>query len=284
MSIGGFRPGARRAAGTLLDRPRFELIPLPGTLDQARVLPVGATVPVTWSPTRGLGATLELAEGLAGLGYRAVPHLAARQLTGDTELATVLERLEDAGVREVFVVGGDAGEPAGDYPDGLALLEAMARLGHRFERVGIPAYPEGHHLIDGDVLWTDLTAKQRYAHYLVTQLCFDADAICRFIAAATDRGVNLPVVVGLPGAVDISRLLRVGLKVGVGDSLRYVRGNAAAARRLLRPGYRPDGLVRKLAARADAGRCRIAGLHIYTFNQLDPTLAWLHRAHQKAAA
>jgi methylenetetrahydrofolate reductase (NADPH) len=285
MGIGGFRQNSRRAAGALLDRPRFELVPLQGALDQARVIPHGATVTVTSSPRKGLEATVALAERLAELGYRAVPHLAARQLTGDHELATIVERLDRAGILDVFVVGGDAPEPAGAYADGLALLEAMDRLGHGFDEVGIPSYPEGHHLIDDDILWKALEAKQSYATYTVTQLCFDADTICRFAATAAAHGVHLPVVVGIPGAVDVTRLLRVGLKVGVGDSLRFLRGNASAARRLLRPvGYRPDGLVRKLAARVNDGQCRIAGLHIYTFNQVGQTVGWLHRAHRKTAA
>ena len=285
MALTTFRQDTRRAAGALLDRPRFELVPVHGAIEHARALPDGATVTVTSSPAKGSEPTLTLTEELAGLGYDAVPHLAARQLRDDAELAAVIQRLEAAGVRDVFVVGGDATEPAGTFPDGLSLLKAMDRLGHPFTRIGVPAYPEGHHLIPADVLWEDLEAKQRFATYTVTQLCFDADAICRFAAAAATRGIALPVVVGVPGAVDAARLLRISLKVGVGDSLRFVRGNASVARRLLRPaGFRPDGLVRKLAARKRAGECHIAGLHIYTFNQVGPTLGWLRNARRRSAA
>ncbi len=284
MVLTTFRQDTRRAAGALLDSPRFELVPLRGAVESARALPAGATVTVTSSPTRGIEPTLALVEELAALGFDTVPHLAARQLRDDAELSVVMARLETAGVRDVFVVGGDATEPAGAFPHGLALLEAMDRLGHRFKRVGVPAYPEGHHLIPGDALWADLKAKQRFATYAVTQLCFDANVICRF-AAEADRRIGLPVVVGVAGAVDVARLLRISMKVGVGDSLRVVRGNAAVAMRLLRPvGYRPDGLVRKLAARVRAGECRIAGLHIYTFNQVGPTIGWLRSARRRSAA
>ncbi|MFW6091736.1 MAG: methylenetetrahydrofolate reductase, partial [Actinomycetota bacterium] len=123
--------------------------------------------------------------------------------------------------------------------------------------------------------------KQRYADYAVTQLCFDADAICRFAAEAGRRGIDLPLVAGVPGAVDTARLLRIGLKVGVGDSLKFVRRNASVARQLLQPrGYRPDGLVRKLAARVRDGRCSVEGLHIYTFNQIGATVGWLQEARR----
>lgn len=261
----------------ILDAPRFELVPLPGALSEARVLPRGSTVTVTASPARGLDATISLAETLAERGYHAVPHLAARQIRDEAELVMIAKRLQYAGVSEVFVVGGDTAEPAGGFPDGLALLRALDRLTVRFPRVGVPAYPEGHPAIPRDVLWANLAAKQHYAHYAVTQLCFDADAICRFAAEAARRGIELPLVVGVPGAVDTGRLLRISLKVGVGDSLKFVRRNASVARQLLHPrGYRPDGLVRKLAARMRDGRCPVEGLHFYTFNQIGATVGWLH--------
>jgi len=265
----------------ILDAPRFELIPLPGALAEARVLPQGSTVTVTASPARGLDATISLVEALAERGHHAVPHLAARQIRDEAELAVIAKRLQDASVTEVFVVGGDTAGPAGAFRDGLALLRALDGLTIRFQRVGVPAYPEGHPAIADDVLWADLAAKQRYAHYAVTQLCFDADAICRFAAEAARRGIHLPLVVGVPGAVDSGRLLRISLKVGVGDSLKFARRNASVARQLLRPrGYRPDGLVRKLAARVRDGRCSVEGLHIYTFNQVGATVGWLHDARR----
>jgi methylenetetrahydrofolate reductase (NADPH) len=285
MALTGNRKPIRRATEALLEAPRFELVPLHGVIDQARYLPPGSTVTVTSSPARGIEPTIALAEALAAEGFRAVPHLAARQLRDEAELATIVKRLDQASVRDVFVVGGDTSEPAGNFPDGLSLLEAMHQFGHGFDQVGIPSYPEGHHAIGDDALWSDLAAKGAFATYTVTQLCFDADAICGFAAATAARGIDLPVVIGVPGAVDAAKLLRISLKVGVGESLKFVRGNAAVARRLLRPvGFRPDGLLRKLAVRLRDGGCPISGLHIYTFNQVGQTVGWLHEARRRAAA
>lgn len=89
----------------LLARRRYELVPLPGALDRARSLPPGTTVTVTCSPSRGLEPTVALAEALAGAGYHAVPHLAARSVGGEVELKDAVERLVAAGVADVFVVG-----------------------------------------------------------------------------------------------------------------------------------------------------------------------------------
>lgn len=286
--IPGRRGGSaqrRDATARLLARPRYEVLPLPGTLDRAAALPPGSTVTVTSSPRRGVDATIELAEGLSRNGFRAVPHLAARQFADRAQLAGVLDRLDTAGVRDVFVVAGDAPQPAGEFPDGLALLRAMADLGHRMPAVGVPSYPDGHPSVADDLLWELLRDKQPHATYTVTQMCFDADAVCAFAARARSRGITLPVVAGVPGVVDTARLLRMSMRVGVGDSVRFLRSHRSIAGALLRPtGYRPDGLVRRLGAHVAAGRCALDGLHVYTFNQVDATLRWQQQAQRRAAA
>lgn len=279
------RDHLRQAMLALLAQPRFEIMPLRGALQQAAELPAGATVTVTASPSRGTAATIEFAEKLAAQGFGVVPHLAARQVRDTAELSEVLDRLDRAGIRDLFVVGGDASEPAGKFADGLSLLRAMSEIGHRLTRIGIPSYPEGHHAIDDNTLWSALRAKQRYAGYTVTQLCFDADVVCSFAAAARRHGITLPIVAGVPGVVDAAKLLRVSVRIGIGDSVRFVRGHRSVTGSLLRPGgYRPGPLVRKLGMHVRDGRCDLAGLHIYTFNQVGATVRWLHNAHRRAAA
>ncbi|PXY22623.1 methylenetetrahydrofolate reductase [Prauserella muralis] len=277
------RNRANHAYTALLAAPRFEILPLASVLDETSALPEGTVVTVTASPRRGLDATVETCQKLAAQQLRAVPHLAARQVTGEEHLRELLDRLAGSGIDEVFVVGGDAAVPAGPYADGLALLRAMAGLGRLPATVGVPAYPEGHPVLGERTLWSALHAKQAYASYVVTQLCFEARAVCRFAAAARDRGITLPVVAGVPGAVDTRTLLRMSVRIGVGDSLRFAKGHRSLAGRLLRPGaYLPDALVGELAARADAGECAPAGLHFYTFNRLGATARWAAEARRRA--
>lgn len=269
-----------KALAALLDRPRYEVAPVAGVLGAAADLPAGATVAVTASPSRGSHATVAVAEGLAGLGFAPVPHLAARSLRARGELAGYLDRLAGVGVRDVFVVGGDAREPAGEFPDGLAVLRAMEDLGRRPPRVGVPSYPGGHHRIPTGVLWTDLAAKAQHADYTVTQLCFDAELVGVFVDEARGRGIRLPVIAGVPGVVDAARLVRVSVRIGVADAVRFARSHRATAGSLLRSRHhRPDDLVEGLAA----GGSDLAGLHVFTFNQIEPTVRWLTEARRAAA-
>jgi methylenetetrahydrofolate reductase (NADPH) len=263
-------------AKTLLARADFELIPLKGALEKAAVIPAGSTVSVTASPSRGLGITVDLAGELQARGFRAVPHLSARMIEDRHDLASIIKRLDDAGVVRAFVTAGD-GQPHGDYFDAFSLLRDMADLGHPFLEVGITGYPEGHPAIPGDLLRQALIAKQVHATHIVTQMCFNPRAIVEWITMIRADGVELPVKVGVPGAIDSARLLNIAARIGVGDSMRFLAKNRGAVIRMLRPGrYNPDRLVRTLGRLGEG--LGLSGLHLFTFNQVDPTVAWLQRA------
>lgn len=266
------------AVTSLLQDVRFEVLPLPTAAEEALSLPVDGTVTITCSPSRGLEPTLALAEELAAAGWPTVPHLAARQVPGEVALKEILRRLEAAGVTEVFVVGGDSPSPVGAYDSGLALLEAMDDLGARFARVGVPAYPEGHPRIDDATLLAALQAKQAYADYLVTQLSFDPPAILHWLRGVRDAGIWLPAYIGLPGVVDRVRLARIAMRIGVGDSVRFLKSHRRLLRRL---GGRDvtSELTRRLAAELDDDH-GVVGAHLYTFNRVGPTAAWLESARR----
>jgi methylenetetrahydrofolate reductase (NADPH) len=259
----------------ILSRPRFEILPTKGAEEQADYLPGDGKVAVTCSPAKGIESTLRLSERLLQRGFRVVPHIAARLVADGVHLQKILRWFDEHGLREIHVIGGDAREPVGPYASAFELLGAMSQLEHGVDEVGIGGYPEGHPLIDDRELDRALVDKQPLASYVVTQLCFDADTILGWISGIRDRGIMLPVYVGLPGAVDRKKLLQISLKVGVGDSARFLRKQAGLLGMLMKPGgYSPDGLVERLAPFASDERYGIAGLHRYTFNQVQSTEEW----------
>jgi methylenetetrahydrofolate reductase (NADPH) len=262
----------------LLSAADFEVIPLSGVIEKAGAIPPGTTVSVTASPTRGMDPTIEVVSELQAKGYRTVPHLAARLVEDRRRLGAIIKRLDDAGVSQVFVVGGD-GEPHGDYADALSLLEDMAGLGHPFLEVGIAGYPEGHPAIPTETLQQVLIDKQPHATYLVTQMCFDPETIVRWVAEMRAAGVTLPLRVGVPGAVTATRLLSIGARIGVGESMRYLSKNRGIAG-LVRPGrYHPERMIGRLAR--FGGGLGLEGMHLFTFNQVEATVEWHRRAAEK---
>jgi methylenetetrahydrofolate reductase (NADPH) len=184
----------------------------------------------------------------------------------------------------VFVVGGDGREPAGPYASGLELLQAIDDLGHDFTEIGVPVYPEGHSFIDEAILHQALREKAAFATYAVTQMCFDGSVIATWLAGLRGRGVVLPVSLGIPGVVDPRKLARISVKIGVGESSRFARTNARAVWRLLRPGgYKPNKLLRDLATLLP-GDSGVAGIHLFTFNEVAATYGWVRAQSQRPGA
>ncbi|CAN5895361.1 methylenetetrahydrofolate reductase [soil metagenome] len=267
--------GGVESARLGLERPRFELVPIKSALEAADDLPQGAEVTISCSPALGIENTLELAEELSERGFQVVPHLAARLVTGTGHLNKLLRRMDDSGLRDVFVVGGDSAEPNGPFSSGLDLLEAMSRREHGLERIGVPGYPEGHPLIDDERLTEALLDKQRFASYVVTQICFEPQATLGWLERIRHQGVSLPVYVGVPGAVERAKLLRVSFKIGIGNSLRFLRKQPGISGHLMtHDSYTPDDLVEGLSPYVGDADYGIRGFHINTFNQADTTERW----------
>jgi methylenetetrahydrofolate reductase (NADH) len=267
----------------LLHHSRYEVLPLDGVEEQVLAhVPRDVTVTVTASPTKGLEPTFDLAGRLAGAGYDVVPHLSARLIRDRAQLSEHVQRLRGLGVRDIFVVAGDAQEPHGPFHGAAELLEALNELGHPFERIGITGYPESHPLIDDETTIAAMFAKARHATYIVSQVCFDPRVTAQWIENVWARGTRLPIYVGVPGVVSRAKLLRVSTRIGIGDSLRFLRKNGTFAGRFLRPGgFSPDPLVDGLGS-VLAGE-KVAGFHVFTFNDVEDTEAW-RRARLRSGA
>jgi len=269
----------RAGVRALLDDPRYELMPFESFDDEVRYLPDDATIAITTSPQLGIERTIERAEDAADQGYDPVPHVAARYVTDRDHLVDIADRLVAAGVTDVFVPGGDREEPAGEFESAYDLLAALEELGYAFDEVGITGYPEGHAFLDEKTLTDAMARKAPYATYVVTQLCYDPDAVVAWIERIRNQDVDLPVEVGIPGVMNYQRLLRISRKVGVGDSIEFLRkttGVLGFIRQLVgsRGVYEPDELVDGLAPYATEDRYGIGGLHVYTFNETGDTESW----------
>jgi methylenetetrahydrofolate reductase (NADPH) len=252
---------------------RFEALPLRGVTEQLAQLPIGTTVTVTSSPAKGPEATLDLAASLDGLGLHAVPHLAARSIVDTAHLAALLDRMADLNLTETFVIAGDSPTPAGKFPDALALLRAMADIGRRPSRVGITGYPERHAFIPDASTIRAMADKAQHADYIVSQICYDPNAISTWVKTVRARGVRLPIHIGVPGVADATKLMRVSLKIGLGESIRFLRKQHGIVSKMLTR-YTPEELMDELSPALADPSCGIAGWHFFTFNEITKTMQW----------
>jgi methylenetetrahydrofolate reductase (NADPH) len=276
--FGKISSGAERAALSVsVAEAYMEIFPTPTIESKLDVLEPGSYVAVTCSPTKGVDVTLDMVERLSQRGFKVVPHIAAKMVRDEAHLGEILRRLDDLPIISIFVPGGDAERPIGKYETAYELLHAIAERDHRFTEIGIGVHPEGHPSVSDDVLFEQLLMKQEVSNYMVTQMCFDANAVAAWLRKVRAMGVTLPAWIGLPGVSDRSTLVRTSLRIGVGDSVRYLRKRGKIAAKLLKSAtYRPDQLLVELApfiADPDYG---ISGHHIYCFNQVARTEEWRH--------
>ncbi|HEX8859926.1 MAG TPA: methylenetetrahydrofolate reductase [Actinomycetes bacterium] len=280
------RAAEAEAVIAALRRPRYEVLPLDGIADSvAEHLPDDVTITVTASPSKGMASTLTVAESLAGQGRHVVPHIAARLISDEVHLKDVVQRLANRGIQEAFVIAGDVKEPAGRFQGALDLLTAMAEADCRLERVGIAGYPQSHPFIDDDVTIQSMWDKRRFASYIVSQICFRPKVVAGWVRRVRRRGVDLPVHVGVPGALDPARLVRISSRIGVEASARFAKHHATWLPHLLRiGGYHPGLLVEGLAPSLADPNDRVAGFHFYTFNELARTERWRQQTLARLSA
>ena len=276
-------PGDKAHRRELLDRARFEVIPLKNLTNQLPFLPPGTEVSVTASPAKTLEDTWSLSRDLFEMGMKPIPHLAARMITSRNQLRMLIEQLPDIGASEIFLVAGDAPEPFGPFTDSLQALETILELNHGLTHIGVSAYPDSHSLIDSRVLSESLHKKEAFLQasdiegHAATQMCFDPSTIRSWLSEERKGGLALPVHLGIPGVVERTKLLSVGAKLGVGASLRFLKKNRATLTRMFAPGgYNPDKLLGPL--NPDLKQLGVEGLHVFTFNQVQSTVAWRAQA------
>lgn len=256
----------------------FEVIPFKSLDAAIETLPTGSRVSVTASPTKGMDATCTISEQLIALGHTAIPHFSARLIRDRTHTRQLATWSRRNSIKTIFCVGGDVTEP-NHYLDALSFLRDLLDCDHGLETVGVTGYPDGHPLIEAAALDAALHGKQELlasaglSGYCSTQMCFDHRLIVSWLRSQRNAGLELPVHLGLSGVVDRAKLLSMGARLGIGQSLRYLRKNRSAITKMMTtPGYDPDDVLSAMSPHL--GDLKIDGLHVFTFNQIAATAQW----------
>ena len=281
---GLLQPGPSPLRSMIRDA-KVELIPMKSLERAITELAPHSSISMTCSPAKSIETTLDETAALIAAGHRVTPHLSARMVQTPEHLVAIRDRLVEIGIREVFVVGGDA-DPPGCFFDAIEFIEAFLALDdadgpeHRqVDHIGYTSYPDSHPLIKSEQLHDALHVKQqmildsgRTAH-VSTQMCFSADQIRTWLRGERAAGLTVPVHLGVPGVIDKTKLMTMGVRLGVGTSLRYLSKNRKALGKMMtQRSFEPDQLLKPLAGQfADLG---IEGIHLYTFNQVAATEAW----------
>jgi methylenetetrahydrofolate reductase (NADPH) len=246
------------------------------------VLAPGTAVYLTFLPNRPWEETVAVARTVREAGMRPVPHLAARAVPDRPALQRMLADLTAAGVEDLLVLAGSLATPLGEFHEAAQILDTGLLEEAGIVRAGIVGHPEGHPDVADDELFRALAAKCRIARergldlHLVTQFAFAPEPIVAWERRIRAAGVDVPVHVGLPGLTSPTRLLRFGLRCGVGASLKVLRQQAGGVLKLATsPVHHPDATLLGLATAVAAEPASLLrSVHFFPFGALAATAAW----------
>jgi len=238
-------------------------------------------VSITFLPGDNYRHNVETAAALRRAGFNPVPHIAAREMPSREALNDFLVRARrEADVRRIVLIAGDVAAAKGPFKSSRdAALSGLIEA-HGITSVSVAGYPEGHpylegaHAFDALAAWRDWGEHSSVRVEVVTQFCFEAAPILSWIGELQTRGIDLPVTVGLAGPATLATLTKFGLRCGVGNSMRALRGQIGRFGRLLTDNG-PDDVVRGLLAAAQDVTAPIAGFHLFPFGGLRKSGAWL---------
>ncbi len=160
--------------------------------------------------------TVEITTALKDdLGFETMAHLSC---VGETTegLATTLDRIEAAGIENVFALRGDPPRGQEDFaqPEGglgsAAELAAFISAGWSFG-IGGACFPEVHP--EAPDLETDLrylrTKVDSGATFLITQLFFDNQVYFDFVKEARAQGIEVPILAGVIPVAGFAQTKRI---------------------------------------------------------------------------
>jgi methylenetetrahydrofolate reductase (NADPH) len=211
------------------------------------------------------------------LGRSPIPHITARSIPDKNALEQLLLQFKEFGVERALLIGGGIPEPAGEFTSVLELLQSGLFEQHGLRDLDLAGHPEGNpddphaeqSLLD-KLTWG---RERGYRFRIVTQWCFDADAVNKWIARLRELGVTEPIHIGVPGPATMKTLMRFASLCGVKASATVLRKQGLHLTKLLFVN-KPDKLV-------DAFRGHDQ-LHLFPFGGMDKASVWLeawHRTH-----
>jgi methylenetetrahydrofolate reductase (NADPH) len=250
---------------------------------QASVRKLSACHPLYFSVTYGAGGstqerTFETVAWLRKQGIETAPHLSCVGATRQT-INEILNHYRQQGVSRIVALRGDMpsgmGEP-GDFRYANELVSYIRQETGDYFHIEVAAYPETHPQAQNASV--DLKNFQHKvaagANAAITQYFYNPDAYFRFLESCDKLGIAIPIVPGIMPITNYLQLARFSDACGA-EIPRWLR------KRLEAFGEDLDS-IRAFGIEVTSSLCQqllaggAPGLHFYTMNQAEPTLAIWH--------
>lgn len=270
------RPAKIAASIEVAPRQAIESSDLPG------LFPQGTDVYVTDIGTDTNRTLVDAAKRLRAIGYEPVPHFASRRLTTRGALEERVKMMsEEAGVKNVLVIGGGLERQAGEFSSTMEVLETGFFDTYGIDRIGIAGHPEGSPEFSEEVALQALRLKKNFAERsdaqlrIVTQFGFDAKAFIGWADGLKEHGIDLPVHLGVAGPAKITTLIKFAAMCGVGNSISFLKKNALSLTTLA-TSHSPETMVGPIEAHVmNSKSTPIRQIHVFAFGGLKKASEWL---------
>ena len=190
-------------------------------------------------------------------GYATMPHFPARIIKDKKTLKEWISKYQnEANVKSALLLGGGINKPYGEYDSSIQLIESELFDLAGFEKLYIAGHPEGNKDIDPDGSTKNidqaLSWKNEYKNRtdadmaITTQFCFDSKTVINWANDIKNKGVDIPIHIGIAGPAKLQTLLRYSIECGVGASIKILQKRALDLTKLLLP-YKPTSIINELA-------------------------------------
>lgn len=190
-------------------------------------------------------------------GYATMPHFPARIIKDKKTLKDWISKYQnEANVKSALLLGGGINKPYGEYDSSIQLIESELFDLAGFEKLYIAGHPEGNKDIDPDgstknidqaLLWkNEYKNRTDIDMAITTQFCFDSKTVINWANDIKNKGVDIPIHIGIAGPAKLQTLLRYSIECGVGASIKILQKRARDLTKLLLP-YKPTKILSELA-------------------------------------
>lgn len=236
------------------------------------LIPSGTLVYIAHIEGTPIEEMVKTAKKINEQGYATMPHFPARIIKDKKTLKDWISKYQnEANVKGALLLGGGVNKPYGEYDSSIQLIESELFDLAGFEKLYIAGHPEGNKDIDPDgstknidqaLLWKNEYKNRTDADMAITtQFCFDSKTVINWANDIKNKGVDIPIHIGIAGPAKLQTLLRYSIECGVGASIKILQKRALDLTKLLLP-YKPTKILDELA--------------IYKFNNPDFNIEKVH--------
>ena len=238
----------------------------------SELIPTGTLVYIAHIEGTPIEEMVKTAKKINEQGYATMPHFPARIIKDKKTLKEWISKYQnEANVKSALLLGGVVNKPYGEYDSSIQLIESELFDLAGFEKLYIDWHPEGNKDIDPDgstknidqgLLWKNEYKNRTDADMAITtQFCFDSKTVINWANDIKNKGVDIPIHIGIAGPAKLQTLLRYSIECGVGASIKILQKRALDLTKLLLP-YKPTKILDELA--------------IYKFNNPDFNIEKVH--------